>query len=313
MDTLYKFENQLKAVERLIITDETISEYNKTKIKEFKRYLILERNLKTVRVVKYMYKLKIVLPWLGKQKCTTATKDDILDILERINGNIWKEWTKHDYKIVVKVFWKWLGKNKLVDWIKVGKPGTNKLPEELITTVEIRNIIKSASCARDKAMIAVLYESNTRIGEFGTIQIKHVVFEIIKGALTAVLIVDGKTGMRRVRIVKSAPYLQKWIQTHPDRDNPNAHVWVNKQDSTLLTYQAFNKILKTTAKAANINKNVHPHLLRHSRSTQLATYLTESQLCYYSGWVMGSNMAAIYVHLSGRDIDNAIFDMNGIS
>jgi len=32
----------------------------------------------------------------------------------------------------------------------------------------------------------------------------------------------------------------------------------------------------------------------------------------YLGWVQGSEMAAIYVHLSGRDVDNALLRMHGI-
>jgi hypothetical protein len=32
----------------------------------------------------------------------------------------------------------------------------------------------------------------------------------------------------------------------------------------------------------------------------------------YLGWVQGSDMAAIYVHLSGRDVDNALLRMHGI-
>lgn len=313
METLYNWDYKLITVENQIAKDKNISITNKDKIKSFKRYLILEQNLKPVRVVSYMYKLKVIMTWLGEQACTTTTKENILDIIEHINTNGYKEWTKHGYKIAVKVFWRWLGKNDLISWIKTGKPNRNKLPEELLTPEEIDSMIDHASSNRDKAIIAVLYESNTRIGEFGMIQMKHVVFEIIKGALTAVIIVDGKTGMRRIRIIKYAPLLQKWIDMHPNKDNPNAYVWIDYKNHGRLSYRMLYNILKTNAKAANIHKNVHPHLLRHSRSTQLATYLTESQLCYYSGWVMGSNMAAIYVHLSGKDIDNAIFEMNGIS
>ncbi len=33
----------------------------------------------------------------------------------------------------------------------------------------------------------------------------------------------------------------------------------------------------------------------------------------YFGWVQGSEMASIYVHLSGRDVDNALLKLNGIN
>jgi len=32
----------------------------------------------------------------------------------------------------------------------------------------------------------------------------------------------------------------------------------------------------------------------------------------YFGWVQGSDTASVYVHLSGRDLDNALLRLNGI-
>lgn len=66
------------------------------------------------------------------------------------------------------------------------------------------------------------------------------------------------------------------------------------------------------AEKAEIKKRIHPHLFRHNRSTHLAKHLTEAQMKQYLGWVQGSDMAAIYVHLSGRDVDNALLRMQGI-
>ena len=60
------------------------------------------------------------------------------------------------------------------------------------------------------------------------------------------------------------------------------------------------------AERAGIKKRVHPHILRHSRATVLAKYLPEAVLCEYFGWVQGSDVPAVYVHLSGRDLDEAI-------
>lgn len=54
----------------------------------------------------------------------------------------------------------------MVSWIKLGKARLTKLPEELLTPSEIRNMVDAAYNPRDRAIITVLYESNTRIGEF---------------------------------------------------------------------------------------------------------------------------------------------------
>lgn len=72
------------------------------------------------------------------------------------------------------------------------------------------------------------------------------------------------------------------------------------------------KILKTTMERAGIDKPSNPHHYRHSRASHLATELKEAQLCEWFGWVQGSDVPSRYVHLSGRDIDNAYDQMHGL-
>jgi len=43
-----------------------------------------------------------------------------------------------------------------------------------------------------------------------------------------------------------------------------------------------------------------------------ANHLTEAQMKEYFGWTQSSKIAAIYVHLSGRDVDNAILQLHGL-
>ncbi len=42
----------------------------------------------------------------------------------------------------------------------------------------------------------------------------------------------------------------------------------------------------------------------------MAKHLTEAQMKIYLGWSMSSKMVSTYVHLSGRDIDNRIMELN---
>lgn len=37
--------------------------------------------------------------------------------------------------------------------------------------------------------------------------------------------VDGKTGVRPIRIVKSVPYLTRWLNDHPDKDDHTSPLW----------------------------------------------------------------------------------------
>jgi len=37
----------------------------------------------------------------------------------------------------------------------------------------------------------------------------------------------GKTGVRRVRTINATPYLHDWLNMHPNKDDPEAPLWVN--------------------------------------------------------------------------------------
>jgi len=131
----------------------------------------------------------------------------------------------------------------------------------------------------------------------------------------ATLIVMGKTGMRRVRIIASQPALAEWLNNHPLKDNPDAPLWLiigTKNKNEALTYEAFRMALQRLAERIELKKRIHAHLFRHSRASHLATNLTEAQMDHYLGWMPGSKMPAVYVHLSGRDVDKTLLKMHGI-
>jgi len=127
----------------------------------------------------------------------------------------------------------------------------------------------------------------------------------------AQLFVDGKTGFRRVRAVSSSPYLLEWINKHLLKDDSKAFLWLSNRLKPF-GYSGISEMLYRIARRAGIKKKVNPHNFRHSRATYLANFLTEAQMKEYFGWVQGSDMASIYVHLSGRDVDNALLKVYGI-
>ena len=104
---------------------------------------------------------------------------------------------------------------------------------------------------------------------------------------------------------------------HPHRDDLEAPLWemirASKADKhTFVNYACLNALLKRVARKAGIKKRVYPHLFRHSRATVLANHLTEAQMKEYLGWVRDSDMASVYIHLSGRDVDHAVLRMHGL-
>ena len=81
-------------------------------------------------------------------------------------------------------------------------------------------MIDAANSIRDKALIACLYEGGFRIGELGGLSLGDVTFD----RYGAMVIVNGKTGMRRVMLIFAMPYLSQWLESHPLREKKRCTV-----------------------------------------------------------------------------------------
>ena len=224
---------------------------------------------------------------------------------------------KSSIKRVIKPFFRWLygntvkdGYPEIVDWIYCGKKNNNKLPE-ILTMQEIQQMIEVCDNMRDRALVSVLYESGCRASEILDLKTSSINFD----EYGAVLVVGGKTGSRRVRLVSSVPDLKAWLNVHPRKNETDTAVFValtKNNKGNPLADSSLDFIISQIAKKAKIKKRVYPHLFRHTRATHLAKRLKESQLRILFGWSKTSDMPSVYVHLSGRDVEDAILQLNNI-
>ncbi|MBI5229513.1 tyrosine-type recombinase/integrase [Candidatus Micrarchaeota archaeon] len=308
---LYKHQNDFDRALKVLHASKLPSN-TKKQIEDFARIRLAKGSTK-LRVVKCMWCIRYMAEWLGKD-FKKATKEDLIDLIMCLDSKPYAEYTKYDLKIVLKMFYKWLlGKDedvpKIIKWLKPRlKNEKHKLPEELLTVEEVEKLANATTNARDKALILVLYESGCRIGELLYLKLKNVQFD----NYGAILLVNGKTGSRRVRVIVSVQLLSLWLQEHSDKENPEAYLWpgrLGRYNGVPCSYPSVLAMLASAKKATGIRKRVHPHLFRHSRATALACKLTEAQMKEYFGWAQGSEMASTYVHLSGRDVDSTLLQM----
>lgn len=223
---------------------------------------------------------------------------------------------QNECKVTMKKFFAWLYQTgrrkypKIVDWIETTRRKLNsKLPEELLTREEIKAMVEKASNPRDKAMVMVLYESACRASEVMSLKIKHVTFD----RYGSIIIVNGKTGMRRMRLIEATPYLTQWMNHHPFKDDPEKPLFVDlgNRFEKAAGYFTLLRLVKLLARRAKIKKRVYVHLFRHSRLTELAKNFTESELKVLAGWTGSSYMPRIYVHLSGADVERKLLMLHG--
>ena len=228
--------------------------------------------------------------WLQNSLLSYETKVSYWDIFR--NYVQWLTGKKYEYKLQATV--------------------KKKLPV-ILTLKEVVKIVNSTKNSRDRAMLSLMFDSGMRPGEIVNLKLEDCIFD--EEGLIVNVPEEGKRGRRRIRVVNtvnSEQSLKEWLKYHEFKQDPYSPVFYNldKRTKTCLCIESLLKVVKTTSKRANIKKRVNSYTFRHSRATHLAKHLTEQEMKVYFGWTMGSRMVQVYVHLSCRDLDEKVLELN---
>lgn len=307
------YDSCLKSLTEQIKQSEMLEE-NREKILEYKRDMEVQ-DLSSARIYKLLVYLKKIAEHIDF-KFENADIEDLKDLVSWVNQRDLADSTKIDYKTIIKQFFKWMNDGEYPDCVKfiktTRKRSNDTLPEDILNEKDIENLIDSATNSRDEALISILWETGARIGELIDLEVG----DLKDHQHGKKIIIEGKTGARRLPLISSVPHLQKWLNNHPRSDESDAPLWVNLPTANnnagkKVSYRTILKRLNITKERAEIDKPINPHHFRHSRATYLASKFTESQLCEWFGWVQGSDRPATYVHMSGRDIDGDYARLHG--
>ena len=319
---IYDYDDRIKRT--LALIHKELSPENIEIIEQYQNVMITE-SLANATILKHLQTLLNLSRFLNKD-WKDAKKKDIDSIVARVvqtySDNGQETNTTHDHKKILKIFFRWL-KLDSRDKNEVGDPPETKgirlkrvkdkiVREDLLDEDDRTKLLHACGeNARDRAFIDCHLEAGTRPGEILNLQIKHVKFD----KYGAVIHVDGKTGARPIRLIKSTPNLASWLNVHPLKENPSAPLWIiltKKRYGELLSYPAARQMVNRRCQLANLSKRVHLNLFRHSEATNSAKFMTEAQMKKRHGWTPESKMAARYVHLVNADVDAAIFEHLGI-
>lgn len=247
--------------------------------RRIKKYIILLRKLHSIKLIK-------------------LSRKNVDRFFFYLRNSPLSDETKFDYWCMFRIFVKWLKPKIDVTVYRLKLNKKRKMPEEILSIDEIRKIILSVASIRYRSLISLLYDSGCRPSELLTLHLKDVVFD--DDGL--IVFFNGKTGFRRVRIITTLDS-DKFLKEYLD---------FNVQNPIFgkMSIERLNQIVKESAQKIGINKRVYSYIFRHSRATHLAKYLTEQQLKIYLGWSMSSKMVSVYVHLSGRDMDSRVMELN---
>ena len=268
---------------------------------------------------------------LTKQK-VIRQNDSI--VIESTKQKLSKETIKKQVS-VIKTFLNYLCDNEIIDpnlmrELKkkhifqisyINKPRYNHLTD--INAKERDAIVfHNAKNVFEFAWKSLLRETGARSGEIKNLLIGMVFFHEKEGY--AEVILNGKTGERKVPIINSAIPLRNWIEKHPDKENTQAFVFpsfvydrinhkrIFKSDKQISSAY-FSQRLKKTAEALEIKKFVRPHLFRHLKALEMKGKSLDTPTANeLMGWSKNSDMFCHYGSGNPERMLDAVYQLAGI-
>ena len=239
------------------------------------------------------------------------------EIVRWINREYQNEYTNHDYRTALRVFAKRVTDQEdipaSVEWVPSGTSNSHDPvpnPADMLDwEADVKSMIDAARNPRDKALIAVAFDSGARSGELQELTVG----DVNDHEYGLQVMVDGKKGQRSVTLIPSVPYLNRWLSDHPAPDDPDAPLWSKLSKPEEISYRMFNNAFKDAGKRAGVTKPVTPTNFRKSNATWLARQgMPQAFIEDRQGRTRGSKATAHYVARFGGESDSQYAQLHGL-
>ena len=249
-------------------------------LQHFCGYLLMERGLSENSIAAYRSDLEDFSDWLkeqGKNSYSEVSRDDIIDFLGARKEQEMEPSSLARRLVAIKVFFRYLAQEKFIpDNITsvMDSPKLGRILPEFITAVEVDALMNVWSledrdflAIRNRAILELMYACGLRVSEVAALNVSSVnlddrVIRVVGKGSKERIVPVGHLALRALgRYLKEArPYLLK---------SPDEPTLFLSRLGRRLDRERIWGIIKETARLAGINKNVHPHTLRHSFASHL--------------------------------------------
>jgi len=199
--------------------------------------------------------------------------NNLLDYLKYLDDNKYEVSSVARKIVSIKAFHKYLSENYNVVDIstKINTPKFYRKLPNILTIEEVDNLLDikldTPFDYRNKAMLELMYSSGLRVSELINLELSDI--DLNNNYVRCF----GKGSKERIVPVGeySSKYLSIYINEYRDSMKKGYYtekIFLNK-NGTKISRQGFFKIIKKIAKDKDINKNITPHMLRHSFATHL--------------------------------------------
>ena len=199
--------------------------------------------------------------------------NNLLNYLKYLDDNKYEVSSVARKIVSIKAFHKYLSENyKVIDIsTKINTPRFYRKLPNILTIEEVDNLLDikldTPFDYRNKAMLELMYSSGLRVSELINLELSDI--DLNNNYVRCF----GKGSKERIVPVGeySSKYLSIYINEYRDSMKKGYYtekIFLNNHGKEM-TRQGLFKIIKKIAKDKDINKNITPHMLRHSFATHL--------------------------------------------
>jgi site-specific recombinase XerD len=291
-----KFERKLNALNSWKVPETTKKEVENFIEKARIGQVNQGKKLSDRTLSKYLTLLKTNLEIINKQT-SKLKKEDIEKYDKILSEKDFKSVADYRRNLLIFLNWK-LGKNKtnkIAGWLDIRQK--NKTPDYL-NEQEINKLFKNCKNLSERYLICVLFDTGARIEEFLNIRYEDIEFPDKNQNFVKITLKEeySKTKGRVISCYwkNSLNAIKDFIEEKKEEGIKSNEAVYNK------SYDSVRMFLHRLGKKI-LNKEIHPHLFRHSSCTHYATRLNRQELCYRYGWSFSSNMPDVYISRAGMN------------
>lgn len=202
----------------------------------------------------------------------SCTKKDILTYISSINGLEVSTVNRHISSL--KSFFNYLVDESIIKVSPMEEVSSLKSPKKLPKYLSISEVNKLLNIPlnsefdyRNKAMLELMYATGLRVSELVSIEYSNIDFE------NSIIRINGKGKKERIIPLGEVAsyYLKVYLNDYRSKllkRNTYNQVFLNNHGKPI-TRQGFNYILENIRELTGIEKEITPHVLRHSFATHL--------------------------------------------
>jgi integrase/recombinase XerD len=248
-------------------------------IDSFVRFLAVERGLSENYQISTRRSLTEFAQWCAANKKITQPRAVTLSVIsEYLADRKRAGLSASSIKLIVvalKIFFRFLAGRRMIERDPaeaLALPRIERYLPETLNELQVQQFLekidtKAVHGLRDRAMIELLYASGLRISELANARLENFNFE------ERVVRVTGKGNKTRLVPVgrKACEALAAYLSTERPRfvkQRSGSEIFLSERGTKLTTARIW-QIVKKHAQRAGLDKNIYPHLLRHSFATHL--------------------------------------------